>query len=139
MNQKKGFIALMSVIIITFVLLLLGISLGFTGFFGRLNIFDSELKVRSNALAEACIEVAILKIAEDPAYSQGSISVIPVDAESCYIFSVDNSGGKAEVFTGGVAGIGGKAYSCYRSVVDVSIFEIIEFEELLTGDTCAFP
>ena len=81
-NNQKGFIALFSVIIISFVLLLMTITANFSGFSGRFNIFDSENKERSNELADACIEEARLAIALDD-YSVGLAEEVEINDEQC--------------------------------------------------------
>jgi len=81
-NKEKGFIALFSVVIISFVLLLIAGTLNFMGFSSRLNILDSESKERSDELANACVESARLKIALDNTYI-GFNNNIPVSAGIC--------------------------------------------------------
>ena len=80
-NSSAGFIALFSVIIITSVLLISAVALSFTGFLGRFNVFDSELKAESSALAEACIERVRLEFALDDSFS-GS-GEVDIDGEKC--------------------------------------------------------
>jgi hypothetical protein len=81
-NNKDGFIALISVIIISFVLLSMTITLNFSGFSGRFNIFDSESKERSDQLADACIASARLTLALNNTYT-GVNPSIPIGAEFC--------------------------------------------------------
>jgi len=81
--------ALMSVIIISVILLLIASTLSFTGFSGRLNILDSEYKERSLALAEACLDMVLLKLAIDPTYSGGPPDV-NVGTNKCSILNFDN-------------------------------------------------
>ncbi len=92
LNKKSnnGFVALMSAIIISVVLLLLATSLSLTGFYDRSNILDRELKEKSSALAEACVDTAILKLANDPTYSGNEIITVS-GGETCRIESI--SGG----------------------------------------------
>jgi type II secretory pathway pseudopilin PulG len=59
-QTNSGFIALMSAIIISIVLLGIVLTGGLTGFFGRFNVLDSESKERSVAAAESCIDLAVL-------------------------------------------------------------------------------
>ena len=68
LETQKGFIALMSAVIISVILLLIATNLSLTSFYGRSNILDFELKERSSALAEACADTAILKLANDLGY-----------------------------------------------------------------------
>jgi len=64
LKSEKGFIALMSAIVISILLLAITVSLGFSGYFTRFNILDSEDKERSVGLAEACGDTAILDLAQ---------------------------------------------------------------------------
>ena len=80
--NSKGFIALFSVIIISFVLLLMTVTLNTSGLFGRFNIFDSENKERSANLAYACIESARLAIAGEN-YTNGVEVDVEIEDEEC--------------------------------------------------------
>ncbi|MBT9168078.1 MAG: hypothetical protein DDT19_01423 [Syntrophomonadaceae bacterium] len=61
--QPRGFIALVSVIIISAVLLTVVVGGGLIGFYSRFNILDAEFKERSSALADACVDVLLLRLA----------------------------------------------------------------------------
>ena len=93
-KKQNGFIALMSVIIICAILLLIAGALSFAGFYSRYNILDSELKDRSSALAEACVDQTLLKIAVDPSYSGNATST--VGTGQCYTYPITIS--NPEVF-----------------------------------------
>ncbi len=90
-NQKiknnTGFIALVSAVIISVVLLLVATNLSITSFYSRSNILDSELKEKSLALAEACADTAILKLVNNPNYNPINESVV-VGGDNCIIQSV---------------------------------------------------
>ncbi|OGI76052.1 hypothetical protein A3C67_00505 [Candidatus Nomurabacteria bacterium RIFCSPHIGHO2_02_FULL_42_19] len=86
-ENNSGFIALMSAIIISVVLLLLATNLSLIGFYGRFNILDSELKERSSTLAEACADTAILKLANNPGYNPAN-EPVNVGGDTCIIQSV---------------------------------------------------
>jgi hypothetical protein len=86
MKKDSGYIALMSAIIISIVLITVVSSVSVSGFFGRFNILDSEYKEISSGLAEACVEIAIIKLANDNSYVGGE--VFPVGAENCEIVSI---------------------------------------------------
>ena len=58
--MNRGFVSLTSALLISFIMLAVAFSAGLAGFLGRFNILDAESKERSAALAEACVEVAIL-------------------------------------------------------------------------------
>ena len=64
-----GFIALTSVIIISAILLVVAVSGSLSGIFERFNALDAELKNRSLAAANACVEEARLLLAGDQSYA----------------------------------------------------------------------
>lgn len=93
MTNQSGFIALISVIIISALLLTIVVALNLTGFLGRYNILDSEFKQRSVSLAEACVDTELLNLA----YGTTIIlpSTVPIaspNPDSCVILSVVGSG-----------------------------------------------
>lgn len=68
-KKDSGFVALITAIILTAILLTITVTLNQTSFFTRGILLDSEYKERSAALAEACVDVARLKLANDLSYS----------------------------------------------------------------------
>jgi len=90
MKKTSGFVALISVIIISAILLLVATNLSFTGFYGRFNILDSEYKEKSLALAEACADEAILNITVDTTYTGDETILLP--PSECRIGTVTTSG-----------------------------------------------
>jgi hypothetical protein len=82
-NKEKGFVALISVIIIAAILLIVATTLSFTGFFGRFNSLEYEYKERSFTLAEACADEAILKLIVTANYNGGE--TISVNGNNCSI------------------------------------------------------
>lgn len=87
-STNRGFIALISVIIISAVLMIIATTLGFSSFFGRYNILDSELKERSSALADACVDVALLKLVNNPTYSSSVSELVNIDLDTCNITNI---------------------------------------------------
>jgi hypothetical protein len=81
-ESGKGFIALMSAIIISAVLLVTVVAGGLTGFYGRSNILDGELKSRSSAAADACADQALLMIANDSTYT-GTLTTVLNSLDAC--------------------------------------------------------
>src|SRR3989344_2331312 len=61
-NASGGFIALISAVIISLVLMVVVFSVSTLAFFSRFNQLDSEYKEKSSALAESCVDLAILKL-----------------------------------------------------------------------------
>ncbi|MBI5139715.1 hypothetical protein HZA26_03860 [Candidatus Nomurabacteria bacterium] len=75
-KNKRGFIALVSVIIISFILLLGSVTLNLSSFRERFNILDSLYKEKSASLGEACIEEARAILANDQTFvGENNISI----------------------------------------------------------------
>jgi hypothetical protein len=98
--KPRGFIALMSVIILSAMLLGLVSTANTAGFFARFNALNAEYKQVAFGLAESCANVALLSLAQNYAYdptlnaayvpSQGLL--VSLDADSCYIQSITDVG-----------------------------------------------
>ena len=96
-KPQGGFIALISVIILGFVLLATVLMLGNRSIGTRFLLLDLERKDQSRALAEGCVQVAIIAIVNDPAYCVNSISCltvpsvfVSVGSGTCTIVSVSS-------------------------------------------------
>ncbi|MEK9179801.1 MAG: hypothetical protein AAB897_00075 [Patescibacteria group bacterium] len=97
-SGRDGFVALTSAIIIGVILMAVTLSLSFTGFFARFNILETEFKERSFALAEACVDSALLKLALDSGYSGGE--TISVGDYTCdVIFVAEEATGELTIKT----------------------------------------
>jgi hypothetical protein len=83
-NNKNGFIALISVILIGGMLMALALSEDLAGFYSRSAIRDHESKIESKALADACVDTVIQKLSVDATYSGGD--TIAVGPDACTIF-----------------------------------------------------
>ncbi len=89
--DNSGFIALMSAILISIILLLIITNLSLTGFYSRSNILDFELKEKSFSLAEACADSALLKLVNDTDYIGGeTIAVSGNDTCTIDLTSLSN-------------------------------------------------
>lgn len=82
-RRESGFIALVSALIISAILLLVAGSVGFSSFYSRFNILDAEFKEGSRVLADACTDELLLLIANDPLY-RGSL-VLSLGEGKCTI------------------------------------------------------
>lgn len=127
MRKQKGFIALISAIIISAILILVSTVASFRSFFGRSNILDAELKEQSVAMAEACADQALLEIANDPSYS-GNATTTLAGSYECYIGSIPAPSGGQIIF---------KTRSYYRDfytnlkiVINTSDLSIVSWEEI---------
>src|SRR4051812_28055059 len=127
-NTKKqdGFVALISAIIISAVLLIISTSLSFSGFYGRYDILESELKNRSTNIAEACADMAMLKVTNDSSYNPNN-EVIPIDNANCTIKSVTNNGAQITIL---IQENYSNYYTNLRILVDSSTFSVISWQEI---------
>jgi len=64
--------------------------MGITSFFSRFNALDAELKERSSATADACVDEALAQLAFDPLYTGGVYSLNSLD--QCRIGKVKTVG-----------------------------------------------
>lgn len=95
-KNQSGFIALTSTIIIVLILVTITVIVSLSGFLGRFNILDKEFKEKSASLAEACVEVAIIRIIGSPSYSPTNECVpisdsCPSGSNTCTIVSVESN------------------------------------------------
>lgn len=81
MKCNRGFIALISTIIISTILLVVVVAGSMTGFTTRFNMLDAESKQRSAALADACVDVLLFRLAQG---TQANVPEVPPDAD-CHI------------------------------------------------------
>ena len=125
-NFSAGFIALMSAIIISVILLLITSTASFSGFYSRFNILDSEFKEHSLALADLCVDQVLLRLATDSTYAGGE-SVL-VNASLCTIIASPNPIANPRTFL--LQAIYKDAYTNLRISVDVDTLGITSWEEI---------
>ena len=87
--HQHGYIALISALIISAVLLTVSVSLGMLNFFTRFSVLDAEYKVRSQVLAESCARVALLRLAHNP--STATTGAVSLGSDSCSIVIIQNN------------------------------------------------
>lgn len=138
-KSDKGFIALISVILISFMLFAITYAVGMTSFLSRFNILDSESKKRSGALAEACLDQAILKITSEEYLQNQEILVGPKPEDKCVIISTTQNvptAGKTIIKTQSVIN---KSYTNLFIIIDDD-FNIIRWQECpnftASGNSC---
>ena len=100
---QGGYIALMSALIISAILLMISVSLGMGGFFTRFNVLSGEYKLTSEQLAQGCLEKAKVLLALNPyADITGSLNI---GGNSCNIVSLtadDPQGGQTTIQTSAI-------------------------------------
>lgn len=127
---QHGYVALMSALIISVVLVILSVSISTVGFYSRFNVADSEYKQRSSALAEGCVDAALLRLAQNTAYVPAAGGdVIALDTDSCKIVSLSTIAGQKIIQ---VQAVYKKAVTNFKIVVDSNSFSLISWEELST-------
>lgn len=90
MKNQNGYIALISCIIIAFILLAATVTLGGKGVAGRLALLDLEYKTVSDAAAHGCLHIAIAGVMNDAGYTvvPESPTILPVGNSTCTIVSI---------------------------------------------------
>ena len=128
-NENRGFIALISVIVVSAILILIAVTLSLNQFYDRYNILESEYKERSTSLAEACVDNALLEIANDSGYTGNATSTIN-GTDQCYVGSIIPS--SIEIFK--TRGIYQNSYTNLKIKVDTSggTLTVISWEEIST-------
>lgn len=99
-TNQNGYIAIISAIVISIVLIAITLTLSFSGFFLRFNILGTEYKKVSYALAQGCVNTALVKLANDPSYSgPEDITLDAMANKKCKIISVTGSGNSRTIKT----------------------------------------
>src|SRR3990167_911045 len=105
MEKERGFVALISTLIISAILLGLVFTAGAASFYARFDSLGIENKRVSLGLAESCIEIALLALSTSTAPSALSPTnqIVPVGIDpqwnptTCVIESVTHAGGVATI------------------------------------------
>jgi hypothetical protein len=95
-NLQSGYIALISVIIMSALLLTITVALSSANYFSRYNILENEYKQHSSDLAEACINYVKGQLAGNPGYTVTTITPVMVGSDSCAIISAGGLTVKAQ-------------------------------------------
>lgn len=139
-RHNRGFVALMSVIVISAILLVYMFTLGASSFLNRIDVVDSENKRISLALAEACANTAMLKIAQNSDY--GITPPLPAAGECvsatdpcvsgskkiCKICQVTPVGGEKEIIARAAYG-GAYTNLRIRGTLGAGNFSVSRWEE----------
>ncbi len=87
-SKNGGFIALISILIISMVLLFAVFAIGQRGIASRFLLLDLERKTQSEQLANACIQIATIDIANNAGHIAASDKEYNVGSSKCTIHSV---------------------------------------------------
>lgn len=125
-NNQSGYVALVSVMIMSAVLLLLSVAVSGTSVLGRLNVLTYQYKEASRGLADGCVDAALLRLINNSGYSPSNESV-SVGTQSCTIVSVTPSGGQKVIQVQGIypATANGRSYTNLQVRVTVSTGSLV--------------
>jgi hypothetical protein len=101
---QSGFIALISVTLVSVILLGMTLSLSQFGIVSRVNLLSYEEKHTSKALAESCVHYAQIFIANDSEYTLSTPQDLPVGDHTCTLVEVTKTGATHTIKTKGRAG-----------------------------------
>ena len=96
-SKTNGFIALISILIVSSVLLVTTLSLAERGIAHRFFLLKDEQKSMSEQLAEACIHIARIKAYNDSGYTISVPESFPIGEETCSIHRVTQAGNETTV------------------------------------------
>jgi hypothetical protein len=96
-NPQHGFIALISILILSAVLLATTLSLAQFGIANRFFILNLEQKAVSKKVAEACVQIARIKVYNDPTYTVSTPVSVAIAGGTCNIYTVTVSGSNSSI------------------------------------------
>lgn len=103
-KNERGFVALISILILSTVLLATTLSLAQFGLANRYFILDLEQKSESEKLASSCVHIARIMVYNNPASSVGNVISEPIGTDRCSIVRITQNGSQSTVQTKGVKG-----------------------------------
>lgn len=104
-TTERGFIALISTVVISAILIILMAEVGMASFFARFDAVGNESKRIALARAESCVNVGLLALATstDPAHYTASDQIVTVDSdargnpETCTVKTITHTGSTATI------------------------------------------
>lgn len=87
-KTNGGFIALIASVLISTVLLGLSSTVGVVSWYARLGVAEAEDYALAKIVAQSCVAVVELRIAERGTYTQTAGEIVEVGDESCTILSI---------------------------------------------------
>lgn len=96
---QSGFIALISILIVSAVLLATTLGLAQFGIANRYFIMHLEQKAASKKLAEACAHIARVQVYNDPNYTLATALTVDIGSDTCTISSISESSGRSYIRT----------------------------------------
>lgn len=88
-NSQGGYIAIMSSIIISLMMMLIALSLGSASLFTRLNVVDFSNKQLSYFIARSCLNDALFKLADSASYTGNE--TLTISSRTCVLSTITTS------------------------------------------------
>ncbi|MFZ1987676.1 MAG: hypothetical protein WAV21_01415 [Minisyncoccia bacterium] len=123
MSNERGFIALVSVLLVSVILLLVVMTEGTRAFLSRFNSLDTEFALQARHNADTCTETARLLFKKDSSYVVDTALALPYG--SCSITKITQ---EAESISFFVEGIWKQATSAREVVLDLHDFSFTQKE-----------
>lgn len=95
-RKYNGYIAVTSAVIMTAIILAIVGVVSLAAYTSRFNVLGGELKERTHAFAEACMDAALLALVQNPAYA-GSEIIAVSGSDTCEILPVESAGAERTV------------------------------------------
>lgn len=121
MDNEQGFVALISTIIITALLLILVVSLSTAAFALSSSGIEAADMVRARAVAQSCGRLTLLRLAADPKFTGNS--TIYIYGHQCKVGAIDFSGDSLKFQTSVVVS---HAVAGVEFLVNKDLLEIIQ-------------
>lgn len=119
----KGFIALMSALVISAVLLLIATGGSLAGFYTRVTSVDVESKERSFFLAESCVDQTLLELAHNPSYAGNATTTVSGNnSGACFTGTITRSTGGGQTENNGGDGESEESGESGGGSVDTFVF-----------------
>lgn len=128
-TSQNGFIALISILILSAVLLTTTLGLAQFGIANRFFILNLEQKSSSEKLAEACVHIARIQTYNDPFFVRNTPLEVPIgeNGAKCDIVSITPNGRETTLIARAKTG---EAITNLAVVVDNTNGNFISFEEI---------
>ena len=123
LKNQNGYIAIVTALILSALIIAITASISLSAFVGRKTVLNSSLKEESRALADACINVALLKLALDINYAGGETVTVGQD---CDIISVTTNDNQKTIT---VRSVVENIYTNIRRTINANDFSIVSWEE----------
>lgn len=128
--MNHGYIALITAIVMATLLMAISLSLNMRNYLSEKIVLEWEAKRESAALAEACVDTALVRLAGDAAYVPiAGGDVVPMGMQSCLIRSIVSAGSVRTIITSAHSH---SAFTAYQVAVTLSPASLVvnSWEEL---------